>query len=60
MAKGRSSFASSNRMQQRWREQGNGCEEMLLSGANHFSILDQFARPDGSLFRAARGIMEFQ
>ena len=40
-----------------WRSRGHQCEEMLLQGADHFSILDSFSRPDGILFRKALAMM---
>ncbi len=40
-----------------WRAEVNPCDETLLPRANHFSILDSFAREDGHLFRAALDLM---
>ena len=41
-----------------WRTSGNRCDEMVRSGANHFSILDEFASPESALFQAALAMME--
>ena len=36
-----------------WRRPGHPCDEIVLGGADHFSILDDLADPEGLLFRAA-------
>ena len=36
-----------------WRAAGLACETLVLPGLNHFSIMDEYAAPDGKLARVA-------
>ena len=41
-----------------WRKCGHACDEIVVAGANHFSILDELSHDGGALFQAVRKMME--
>ena len=41
-----------------WRTRGHACDEIVVAGANHFSILDELSHDGGALFQAVRKMME--
>lgn len=40
-----------------WAAAGNAIQEFVEPGANHFSVVDRFADPDGALFRATMAML---